>query len=65
MEATMPHRMPMRLSNLRRRLVAGLALIAAVVVALPAPVQADPPPWAPAWGYRAKHWQKGQEKEAG
>ena len=61
----MSHRMPMRSSNLRRRLVAGLALIVAVAVALPAPVQADPPPWAPAWGYRAKHGKKDKKKKQG
>ncbi len=57
--------MLMRPINLRRRLVAGLALLAAVAVALPAPVQADPPPWAPAWGYRAKHGKKDKKKKQG
>lgn len=61
----MSRRMPLRPINLRRRLVAGLALIAAVAVALPAPVQADPPPWAPAWGYRAKHGKKDKGKKQG
>ena len=51
--------------NLRRLLVAGLSLIAAVAVALPVPVQADPPPWAPAWGYRAKHGKKDKSKKQG
>ena len=61
----MSHRMPLRSRKLRRLLVAGLSLIAALAVALPAPVQADPPPWAPAWGYRAKHGKKDKDKKHG
>lgn len=42
-----------------RRLRLGAALLAAAcLIAWTAPVAADPPPWAPAHGYRAKHKQK-------
>ena len=61
----MSRRMPVRSSNLRRLFVAGLSVIAALAVAVPAPVQADPPPWAPAWGYRAKHGKKDKDKKHG
>lgn len=30
-------------------------MVLAMSMALPMGVAADPPPWAPAWGYRAKH----------
>jgi len=41
------------------------AVLAAFVVAAITPVSADPPPWAPAYGYRAKHKnkQKGKHKK--
>lgn len=32
-----------------------MALLAAVMVWTSLPAAADPPPWAPAWGWRAKH----------
>ena len=35
-------------------------LLASLVTAAATPVSADPPPWAPAYGYRAKH--KGKHK---
>ncbi len=38
------------------------ALIAVCAAVWSAPVSADPPPWAPAWGYRAKHMGKGKYK---
>ena len=38
------------------------ALIAVCTAVWSAPVSADPPPWAPAWGYRAKHMGKGKGK---
>ncbi len=41
---------------------AAAALIAVCTVVWSAPVSADPPPWAPAWGYRAKHMGKGKGK---
>jgi len=42
-----------------RRLRLGAALLAAACLfGWTAPVAADPPPWAPAHGYRAKHKQK-------
>lgn len=40
--------------RIRRGLMSTLALAAAVAVAAPVPALADPPPWAPAHGYRAK-----------
>jgi surface antigen len=44
------------------RIVAGLAL--SVVLALPSvPASADPPPWAPAHGYRAKHKHKDKDHD--
>ncbi|MFM9843758.1 MAG: glycine zipper domain-containing protein [Dongiaceae bacterium] len=61
----MSRRISLRPINLRRKLIAGLSLIVAMAVALPAPVQADPPPWAPAWGYRAKHGKKDKSKKQG
>ncbi len=44
----------------RMKRVAVAAMILACVVVWSAPVSAEPPPWAPAWGYRAKH--KGKSK---
>lgn len=44
---------------LAKMAVIGTILAAFVVVAI-TPVSADPPPWAPAYGYRAKH--KGKSK---
>ena len=38
------------------------ALIAVCTAVWSVPVSADPPPWAPAWGYRAKHMGKGKGK---
>ena len=35
-----------------------LAIVSALCLALPEPVLADPPPWAPAHGYRSKHSEK-------
>jgi len=61
----MSRRMSMGPRMLRRLIIAGISLAAAVAVALPAPVQADPPPWAPAWGYRAKHGKKDKGKKQG
>ena len=45
-------------SGLKRMVVAALILICGAVWS--APASAEPPPWAPAWGYRAKH--KGKNK---
>src|SRR5262245_45692566 len=40
-----------------------LAFIAAMGLSVPAvPAYADPPPWAPAYGYRAKHDHKHKHK---
>jgi surface antigen len=45
------------------RLLTALAFIAAVgLAAPPLPALADPPPWAPAYGYRAKHDHKHKYK---
>jgi surface antigen len=38
------------------------AAIAAIVAGTAPPVSADPPPWAPAYGYRAKHDDEHKEK---
>lgn len=43
-----------------RAAAAALILICAGVWS--APAAAEPPPWAPAWGYRAKHKGKGKNK---
>src|SRR5262245_54612424 len=51
-----------RVSKVRRALIAGVLLLAAVAVSIPEPVKADPPPWAPAWGYRNKHAKKNKNK---
>src|SRR5262245_19678232 len=51
--------------GIRRLLIAGIALVTLAAVAIPVPVQAEPPPWAPAWGYRAKHGNKGKGKKHG
>lgn len=45
------------LARMLRRALA-LALAAGLVGAVPPPAAADPPPWAPAWGWRAKHAHK-------
>lgn len=46
-----------------RPLRLGAALLAAACLfAWTAPVAADPPDWAPAWGYRAKHEYKHERK---
>lgn len=37
--------------------VLAVASLAAAWVGLPSPAQADPPPWAPAHGYRAKEYR--------
>ena len=52
----------MRQSNSisRMKRVAVAAMILACGVVWSAPASAEPPPWAPAWGYRAKH--KGKNK---
>jgi surface antigen len=42
--------------------IAAVALILACGVVWSAPVAAEPPPWAPAWGYRAKHKGKNKHK---
>ena len=43
---------------------AGLALALVIAIAAPATVAyADPPPWAPAHGWRAKHASKGKSKQ--
>ncbi len=47
-------------SKLKR--VAMAALILACGAVWSAPASAEPPPWAPAWGYRAKHKGKGKNK---
>jgi len=39
-----------------------VALAAALALSFSMPVLADPPPWAPAHGYRAKHKQKGRDR---
>ncbi len=44
--------------------IIGIAL-AALFTAVAAPVSADPPPWAPAYGYRAKHKDKSKGKHKG
>jgi len=44
-------------SRALRNLMA-LGLLAALVAVSAAPVAADPPPWAPAYGWRAKHHYK-------
>src|SRR5262245_61386526 len=65
MGATMSLRNSFHSSRVRRALIAGVALIAAIAVSIPEPVQADPPPWAPAWGYRNKHGKKNKDKKHG
>ncbi len=40
-----------------------IALVAICVAVWSAPVSADPPPWAPAWGYRAKGKHKNKFKK--
>ena len=53
------------LNKVRRALIAGVAVLAAIAVSIPEPVKADPPPWAPAWGYRNKHGKKNKNKKHG
>ncbi len=48
------------ISRLKRVAVAALILACGAVWS--APVSAEPPPWAPAWGYRNKHKGKGKGK---
>ncbi len=47
-------------SKSKRMAVAALILACGAVWS--APVSAEPPPWAPAWGYRDKHKGKGKGK---
>ena len=47
-------------TRLRKALV--VALLAVCVAVWSAPLAADPPPWAPAWGYRFKGKAKGKGK---
>ena len=47
-----------KLSLLLRSVLIG----AAITLAAPPIVWADPPPWAPAWGYRGKHKHKHKHK---
>ncbi|HSS64431.1 MAG TPA: RT0821/Lpp0805 family surface protein [Gammaproteobacteria bacterium] len=42
--------------------VSSVLLGASLALAVPPPVSADPPPWAPAWGYRAKGKYKHKHK---
>jgi surface antigen len=58
----MSHRNSFRSSKVRRAFIAGVAMLAAIAVSIPEPVKADPPPWAPAWGYRNKHSKKNKNK---
>ncbi len=52
-----------RMKNISRpKRIAAAALIVACAVVWGAPASAEPPPWAPAWGYRAKHKGKGKGK---
>ena len=44
---------------------AAAALIAVCAAVWSAPVSADPPPWAPAWGHRVKHKNKIKHKNKG
>jgi surface antigen len=44
------------------KIMTALALCAALAVPATAPAYADPPPWAPAHGYRAKHDYKHKHK---
>lgn len=45
-----------------RWVIASVLLGAALTLAVPPAVWADPPPWAPAWGYRAKGKHKHKHK---
>jgi surface antigen len=65
MGATMSQQNSFRSSKVRRAFIAGVALLAAIAVGIPEPVKADPPPWAPAWGYRNKHGKKNKDKKHG
>jgi len=49
-------------SKVRRAFVVAVAVAAVFAVSVPEPVKADPPPWAPAWGYRNKHGKKNKNK---
>ncbi len=53
------HRMN-SISRLKRIAVAAMILACGVVWS--APVSAEPPPWAPAWGYHGKYKGKGKNK---
>jgi surface antigen len=50
--------------RVRRLLGLSVAVLAAVTL-ITEPAWADPPPWAPAHGYRAKHKQKGHYHNSG
>jgi surface antigen len=53
----------LRTSNFSKsKRVAMAVLILACGSVWSAPVSAEPPPWAPAWGYRAKHKGKNKNK---
>jgi surface antigen len=59
--------MLLSLINLRFGAMAKLAVIGAILTAFGVvaitPVNADPPPWAPAYGYRTKDKNKGKHKK--
>lgn len=44
------------------RVIQPVLLGAAITLAVPPAAWADPPPWAPAWGYRAKQKHKNKHK---
>ena len=48
----------------RSKRIAAAALILACGAVWSAPASADPPPWAPAWGYRAKGKNKHRVQQA-
>lgn len=50
-------------SKPRKLALAGLGVLLAAAFSVPPPVYADPPPWAPAHGYRAKHKGKHRARE--
>lgn len=47
----------------RRWTIASILLGASIALAIPPAAWADPPPWAPAWGYRAKGKNKQKHKD--
>jgi surface antigen len=51
---------PARIGLTKKVLSAALIVLCAAVWS--APTAAEPPPWAPAWGYRAKHKGKNKHK---